>query len=204
MKYFTILCLAILSICGCVDKHPYKYSISEEITKTNKEISNWKIQEIKNGTDLPMSPEKKSELTDQIYNYLKTNGFNISKLGQDAQKSGNNIFIIKPKIIQTMAQISQNMAGWHGTSEDPLNFWSHFSGGNGMQFVNGTAEALSLYIEIYSGDKKYYENAGGIELVGKFNKYSFRTTNKLKLVEDNKKFQKAIDIAFKPLIDTVR
>lgn len=204
MRYFTILCLTILSLCGCVDKHPYKYSISEDITKTNKEISHWQIQEIENGTNLPMPPEKKSELTNQIHHYLKTKGFNISRLGQDAPKSGNNIFIIKPKIIQTMAQISQNMAGWHGTSEDPLNFWSHFSGRSGMPFVGGAAEALSLYIEIYSGDKQYYENAGGIELVGKFNKYSFQTTNKLELVEDNKKFQKAINIAFKPLIDSVK
>jgi hypothetical protein len=204
MKYFTILCLTILSLCGCVDKHPYKYSISEDITKTNKEISNWQIQEIENGTNLPMSPEKKYKLTNQIHNYLKTKGFNTSSLSQGTPNSASNIFVIKPKIIQTMAQISQNMAGWHGTSEDPLNFWSHFSGGSGMQFVDGAAEALSLYIEIYSMDKKYYENAGGIELVGKFNKYSFRTTNKLEPVEDNKKFQKAISIAFKPLIDTVK
>ena len=204
MKRFMVFCLLFLGLCGCVDKHPYKYVINNNIKNPNKETSNWQVQEVKNGTDLPMPPEKKDNLTKEIIEYLKMRGFSVSKVGQDTLYNETNSFLIKPKIIQTMAQISHNEAGWHGATEDPLNFWSHFSPGTVIERVEGSVPALSLYVEIYSAGQKYYENAGGIELEGKYNKYSFRMTLKDELVSDNDRFINAMDIAFKPLLEAVK
>lgn len=204
MKKFGFLCLVFLFLCGCANKHPYNFLINENIVAPDKSTSVWIIYEIENSSHLSMLPEKKARLTSQISNFLKNKGFNTSKLNPDEEKNCDNCFVVKPRIIQTMAEISQNMAGWHGTTEDPLNFWSHFSPGRVRQTVHGSAEALSLYVAIFSGDKKYFENAGGIELVGKYNKFSFQTTKNKEAVLDNEKFINAMDIAFEPLIEVVK
>ena len=193
----------LIVLCGCVNTHPYDYIINREIQNPNKSISIWNIADIENGTTFLMTDEKKADLTNQINIYLKNYGFNANLQNSTEAEGCNNCFTVKSKLIQTMAEISQNKAGWHGTSEDPLGFWSHFSAG-GFQSIQGQAEALSLFVEIYSNDKKYFENAGGIELVGKYNKFSLQTTKKKELVSDNEKFQNALEIAFKPLIETVK
>ena len=202
MRGIILFTLAILSLSGCVNKHPYEYKISEDLSKIDIYSANWYLEKIQNESSIPMTEQKQADLTSRIDGYLKSEGFNIQQANQLPQGDCLNCFLIKPKIIQVMAKISQNEAGWHGTSEDPLNFWSHFSPGSGMQFVEGAAPALSLYVEIYSNGQKQFENAGGIELVGKYNKFSFRTTDKKELVEDPERFQKAMEIAFRPLIET--
>jgi len=204
MKKFIFICFALVVLCGCVNKHPYQYTINDNFPEMNKSISSWNIEDIGNDSSVPMSAQKQLDLTTQIQNYLKDKGINATISNQTSNNICNNCFTVKPKIIETMAEISQNEAGWHGTSEDPLNFWSHFSGGSGMQFVDGAVPALSLYVAVYSGKQKYYENAGGIELLGKYNKFSFRMTNKKELIEDPKRFQKAMDIAFKPLMEVIK
>ncbi|WP_029909992.1 hypothetical protein [Pelobacter seleniigenes] len=204
MKNCIFLAIICLALAGCVNKHPYPYTISADLLKTDPSTANWILEDIQNDSSIPMTVQKQTDLTEKIAHYLQESGFNIINHQQFSETCHRSCFVIKPRIIETKAEISQNEAGWHGTSEDPLNFWSHFSPGRaGMQFIEGTAQALSLYVEIYVDNQKCYENAGGIELVGKYNKYSFRTTSKKELVEDPKKFQKAMEIAFKPLIEVL-
>ena len=200
MEKIILILLSVLVLSGCVNKHPYKYTITEDLSKTGLSTSNWYLEKIQNESSIPMTEQKQSDLTNTIDSYLKNKGFNILQANQTLPTDCQNCFVIKPKIIEVMAEISQNEAGWHGTSEDPLNFWSHFSPGSGMQFVDGAAQALSLYVEIFSNEQKHFENAGGIELVGKYNKYSFRTTNKKELVDNPERFQKTMDIAFSPIL----
>lgn len=204
MKRLFFLSLALVVLCGCIDKHPYKYVINENIPKPDKLNSVLQIEDIENETRLPMSQEKQDELTRQICNYLKGNGFNVARRNNNTSESCEKCFVLKPKIITAIAEISNNMAGWHGTSEDPFSFWSHFTPAINMPMFEDSVDALSLYVEINSGGQEYFENAGGIELMGKYNRYSFRTTDIKEMVSDNKKFIKAMDIAFKPLLKAVK
>lgn len=208
-KLFVLFFSLPIILAGCVNTHPYKYAMASGITSASKSTSNWLIASLDNGTGLPMSNENQAKLTKEIYNFLKNEGFNISFLNSNGLSSNlincNNCLVIRPKIIESVVVISNNMAGWHGASEDPLSFWSHFGGkGSPMQFIEGSVPALSLYIEIYSGDKKYYRNAGGIELVGKYNRFSGRITYKDEMVADLEKYQKAITIAFMPLVTALK
>ena len=204
MKRILLVLLSLAFISGCINKHPYKYVLNENLTNTAKPTSTWIIENIGNDTSMPMTSKKQSCLTNQIYDFLKKEGFNAQlfnlKTKQGDLENCEDCLVVKTKIIESMAQISNNKANWHGTSEDPLDFWSHFSTG-GLQFVEGKTPALSLYVEVYVDGKKHYENAGGIELVGKYNKFSGRLRTKNEIALDGKKFQKAITIAFKPLID---
>lgn len=200
MKKFFFIILAFAVLSGCVNKHPYHYVIDDGILEVNKSAPIWHISEIENKTSLAMSTSKKADLTNKLHKYLQQKNLKVI-ISPD---TCNDCLLVKSKIIETMAEISQNEAGWHGTSEDPLDFWSHFSvGGALMQSVNGHAPALSLYVEVFAGDKKYFENAGGVELVGKYNKFAFRTINKEELVSDSKRFDEAMEIAFGPLLSAL-
>lgn len=197
MKKFFFVLVALATLSGCVNKHPYNYVINVGISEVNKSAPIWHIAEIENNTSLAMSTSKKTDLTNRLHKYLLQKSLKVVI----SPETCNDCLLVKSKIIETMAEMSQNEAGWHGTSEDPLDFWSHFSpGGPLMQSVNGHAPALSLYVEVFAGDKKYFENAGGIELVGKYNKFTFRTINKEEFVSDSKRFDEAMEIAFGPLL----
>ena len=209
MRRIIILIFSLGLIYGCVNKHPYNYEMDNSVVKPGKLNYIWQIEAIDNSTSLPMAPTKQANLTNEIYSYMNNQGFN-TKLLNGGENKGNsvdkcdNCIVVKPKIIQVMAEISSNTAGWHGTSEDPLDFWSHFSPGRSFQTIEGSLPALSLLIEIKKDNMKYYENAGGIELVGKYNKFSGQLRTKEEMVSDIDAFKEAIIIALRPLIDALR
>ncbi|MCV2886328.1 hypothetical protein OE749_16660 [Aestuariibacter sp. AA17] len=116
---------------------------------------------------------------------------------QALEDSGAN-FVLIPRVFITRAKVQSDTAGWHGTSEQSSDFWNNFL--NNSVIVKGQVPASSLLVRIHDKNKLIYEHVGGIELVGKINKWN----NEVELNEENfsdiAKVDNAIDISLKPIL----
>ena len=203
MRKTIFLVFFSLTLTGCVNTHPYKYTLNENIKNQDKFATIWAVEDITNDDGISLSIEKRSHLTNSVIAYLTKKGFNAVPLSQTAPQGSATTLTVHPKVINAWAEISQNTAGWHGAKESALGFWSHFYLGNtGPLITEGSIAALSLQIQIFNGDALYLDNAGGIELEAKVHRFA-GTETKTEVLSNDKKFVKAMDIAFKPLLEAL-
>lgn len=207
-----IVIIILVFLFGCVNKHPYPYKMESGLNNIARVGTEWCLVPLSKDSNLDISEDRLTLLTKSIDQYLKKCNLNTrmadpltdkSDMGISARNYCNDAVII-PKIIKTVANMDGNIAGWHGVSESGVDFWSHFSPSHNITALSGRVKAASLYVEIYSDGVKCYENAGGIELLERFNKYSMRSTPKSDLLTDDGNFLRAMEIAFKQLIDKIK
>ncbi len=207
----VMILFIIVFLCGCVGKYPYPCVVESNLHNIDKSPTEWCIVPLQKDKEFRISQERINALTESIDMYLTKKGFNTRILEQPYDDFDKEILsneykdcvVIIPKIMFWMAELRDNVAGWHGVREYAVGFWSSISFGNTATYYNGMVPAASLYIEIYNDGKQYYENAGGIELTGKIRRWNLSTMPKEDFLEDDQEFQNAMDIAFEQLLESI-
>jgi hypothetical protein len=110
--------------------------------------------------------------------------------------------ILYPSIATYKVRWEEGVAGWHGVAEsvidEDLSFWQRMW----MGHRRGTVSALSFSVVIADiHGFKLYENVGGIQVSAKLVKtsYDFEPVPQEKLLTDDAKNLKAVQIALDPL-----